>query len=242
MPGTQKTRELAIKLAAQGLSYAQSGQWFGCVKSTWCRWLRREPLRAPEFDGPAALEMDGLWTRTRAGPTELKVIRDEKGVALGAFGSWEGVIDLAWQQGAVAPAHLVSDGDRAIAAGLGLVYGRQAPHQLCQFHLLREYRRNIGGTGWAAARRLLAAESVAEAQRWAQRVVALTGGEARYWCRKALGEGLRHLTTGQERFKTTSRLERHNRELRRREKMGTVWPPHNLTVLLQNRGLINQTT
>ena len=224
------------------MSYAQSGPWFGCVKSTLCRGRRREPLRAPEFEETATLEMDGLWTRTRAGATELQVIRDAKGVALGAFGSWEGVIDQAWQQGAVDPAHLVSDGDPAIAAGLGMVYGRPAPHQLCQFHLLREYRRNIGGAGWTAARQLLAAKSVAEAQHWAQRVVALTGGQARYWCRKALREGLRHLTTGQERFKTTSRLERHNRELRRREKMGTVWSPHNLTVLLQNRGLINQTT
>ena len=63
-----------------------------------------------------------------------------------------------------------------------------------------------------------------------------------YWRRQALREGLRHLTTGPERFKIPSRLERHNREWRRREKMGTVGSLHNLTVLLQNRGLINQTT
>ena len=152
------------------------------------------------------------------------------------------MIDQAWQQGAVQPAHLVSDGDRAIAAGIQMVYGRQAPHQLCHFHLLREYRRNIGEDGWWAARRLLASSSLMEAKFHAARVMALTGGQGTYWCRKALREGLRHLATGQARFKTTSRLERHNRELRRREKMGTVWTPHNLTVLLQNRGLINQTT
>ncbi len=37
-------------------------------------------------------------------------------------------------------------------------------------------------------------------------------------------------------------LERQNREYRRREKMGTVWSPHNLLALLQIMGLINQTT
>ena len=136
-------------------------------------------------------------------------------------------IDQAWQQGAVAPVHVVSDGDRATAAGLQTVYGQEVPHQLCHFHLLREYRRNLGWDGWAEARRRLASESVAEGQQWARRVEALTGGQARYWCRKALRQGLRHLQTGQGRFKTTSRLERQNREYRRREKMGTVWTPHN---------------
>ena len=109
-------------------------------------------------------------------------------------------IDLAWQQGAVAPVHVVSDGDRAIAAGLQTVYGQEVPHQLCHFHLLREYRRNLGWDGWAEARRLLASESVAEGQQWARRVVALTGGQARYWCRKALRQGLRHLETGTDGF------------------------------------------
>ena len=72
----------------------------------------------------------------------------------------------------MAPVHVVSDGDRAIAAGLQTVYGQEVPHQLCHFHLLREYRRNPGWDGWAEARRLLASESVAEGQRWARRVVA----------------------------------------------------------------------
>ena len=172
----------------------------------------------------------------------MKVIRDENGVALGSFGSWEEAIDQAWQQGAVQPTHLVSDGDAAIAAGIQMIYGRPAPHQLCHFHLLREYRRNIGEDGWPAARRLLASSGLAEARGYAARVAALTGGRGTYWCRKALEKGLRHLATGQARHKTTSPLERHNRELRRREKMGTVWTPHNLLVLLQNRGLLNQTT
>ena len=64
--------------------------------------------------------------------------------------------------------------------------------------------------------------------------------------------GLLYLDTRQERYKTTSRLERLNRELRRREKlnrelrrrekMGTVWSIHNLLALLEIRGLLNQTT
>ena len=36
----------------------------------------------------------------------------------------------------------------------------------CVFHLLREYRRNIGEAGYAAARRLLNAGSLAEAKGW----------------------------------------------------------------------------
>ena len=70
----------------------------------------------------------------------------------------------------------------------------------------------------------------------------MPGGKGTYWCRKALNQGLRHLDTGQERYKTTSRLECLNRELRRSEKLGTVWSPHNLLALLEIRGLINQTT
>ena len=163
----QKNRDAAISLAQQGLSYARAGNWVGCVKSTICQWLRKAPLTAPELqDG--ALELDGLWTRTRGGRTELKVIRDAAGTALGAFGSWAEVIDLAWQQRAQHPAHLVSDGDGAIAAGIELVYGGEARRQLCAFHLLREYRRNIGVAGFAAARRLLDATSLAEGREWAR--------------------------------------------------------------------------
>ena len=230
-----------MRLAALGLSYAAASGWVGAVKSTLCRWLKREPVGRPQLTG-RVLEMDGLWTRTAAGRVEMKVIRDEKGVALATFAGWETVIDLAWQQGATTPVHVVSDGDRAIAAGLQMVYGREVPHQLCHFHLLREYRRNLGWDGWAEAQGLLASATLAETRRWARRVVALTSGQAEYWCRKALREGLRHLQAGQGRFKTTSRLERQNREYRRREKMGTVWSPHNLLILLQMRGLINQTT
>ena len=69
-----------------------------------------------------------------------------------------------------------------------------------------------------------------------------TAGEARYWCEKALSKGLRHSATGQASHRTTSRLERHNRELRRREQLGTAWTEHNLLAKLQKQGLNNQTT
>ena len=69
-----------------------------------------------------------------------------------------------------------------------------------------------------------------------------TAGAARYWCEKALVKGLRHLTTGQASHRTPSRLEQHNRDLRRREKLGTVWTEHNLLALLPEQGLFNQTT
>ena len=69
-----------------------------------------------------------------------------------------------------------------------------------------------------------------------------TAGAARYRCEKVLSKGLRHLTTGQATHRTTSRLERRNRELRRREQLGTVWTEHNLPALPPEQGLINQTT
>ena len=106
------------------MSYARAGNWVGCVKSTICEWVRKAPLMAPQLPPDGTLELDGLWTRTSWGRTELKVIRNAvPAAALGAFGSWAEVIDLAWQQGAQHPRHLVSDGDGAIAAGIELVYG-----------------------------------------------------------------------------------------------------------------------
>ena len=60
--------------------------------------------------------------------------------------------------------------------------------------------------------------------------------------RESVVQRTAHLATGQAAHRTTSRLERHNRELRRREKLGTVWTEHNLLALLQEQGLINQTT
>ena len=68
----------------------------GCVKSTVSKWLRRTPLATPELPPDGTLELDGLWTRTSRGRTELKVIRDvAAGTALGTFGSRAEVIDRA---------------------------------------------------------------------------------------------------------------------------------------------------
>ena len=83
--------------------------------------------------------------------------------------------------------------------------------------------------------------SLAEGVEWARRIMRATAGAAGYWCEKVLSKGLRHLATGQVARRTTSRLERHNRELRRREQLGTVWMEHNLLALLPEQGLSNQT-
>ena len=118
-PVRKKTSALAVKLAPLGLSSQQASGWVGSVKSSLCRWVRRKVLGELELGG-RVLELDGIWTRFRSGPVELKD-RDELGVVLGNFGSWEEAIDQAWQVGATDPQHLVSDGDRAIALGLQVV-------------------------------------------------------------------------------------------------------------------------
>lgn len=176
------------------------------------------------------------------GGRELKALRDETGAVWGTFGSWAAALGLAEESGAGPPRHLVSAGDRAIAAGIQLVYGRATPHQLCIFHLLREYGRNIGKAGWAAARQLLLTDDRAVAQSCARQIMELTEGAAAYWLDQALTAGRQYWTTGEVAYRTTSRLERYNRELRRRERLGTVWSEHNLPDLLQIRRLLNQTT
>jgi hypothetical protein len=108
--------------------------------------------------------------------------------------------------------------------------------------LLREYRRNLGTVGWAEAKALLHSQDRDEAQQWTQQLRKLTGGRAGYWCDKALETGLTYLKTGQVQWRTTSRLERFNRELRRRERLGTWWSPHNLTVLLAQGIQLTSTT
>ena len=50
--------------------------------------------------------------------------------------------------------------------------------------------------------------------------VALTGGKALYWCIKELRKGLTHLRTEESGYRATSLLERFNREIRARERMG----------------------
>jgi hypothetical protein len=73
------------------------------------------------------------------------------------------VVERVYEGGIREPAQVVSDGDPAIAGAIELVYGAQVPHQLCQFHLLQEYRRNLEIVGWAEAKALL------RRQDWVQR-------------------------------------------------------------------------
>ncbi len=168
----------------------------------------------------------------------MKVTRDERGVALELAGSWEDALTAARDLGADAPRHIVSDGDRAIESAIDMAYDRGTPHQLCQFHLLRECSRNIGVVGFSEAKALLGSDDIEQAREYAGRIVALTGGKALRWCVKALRKGLTHLRTGETRYRTTSLPERFNREIRARERMGTVWTVHNLLVLLQLRGVL----
>ena len=95
--------------------------------------------------------------------------------------------------GAVTPKHIVSDGDRARESAIDMAYDMGTPHQLCQFHLLRECTRNIGIAGFAEAKALLGSDDMEQAREHAGRIVALTGGKALYWCVKALRKGLTHL-------------------------------------------------
>ena len=47
-----------------------------------------------------------------------------------------------------------------------------------------------------------------------------------------IGKGQTHLRTGETIYRATSLLERFNREIRARERMGSVWTVHNLLALL----------
>lgn len=224
-------RQEALRLAALGMSYSRVGKLLGLSKGSVCEWMRSEGGMSKEVRGQV-LELDGLWAHTRSGRVELKVLRDEQGAVELSFEGWEQVISRLYERGLQMPQHVVSDGDVVIAQALGLVYGPAAPHQLCQFHLLREYRRHFGSCGWAQAKALLGSSSQTEAAALAEQVLELTKGRADYWCRRALHEGLAFLATGHYRLKTTSLLERLQRELRRRERLGSRWSFHNLISLL----------
>ena len=95
--GARRTSEFAVRLAVLGVSYAQAGWSMRSVKSTLCRWVRRETLRQPVLSG-RAWELHGLWTRIRSGPGEMRVIRDELGTVLESFEPWADMIDRIWRQ------------------------------------------------------------------------------------------------------------------------------------------------
>ena len=209
----------------------------GFAKSALCKWLKRERYKLPKLSGEA-LELGGIWTRVAGGNVELKVARDERGVALASAGSWEDAVAAARDLGADAPRHIVSDGDRAIESAIDISYDGGTPHQLRQFHPLREYKRNVRGVEFSEAKTLLESDDIEQARAYAGRIVALTGGKALYWCVKALEKGLAHLRTGESIYRATSLLERFNREIRASARMDTAWTVHNLLVLLQLQGVL----
>ena len=108
--------------------------------------------------------LDGVWTWGAGGNVELKVAQDERGVAVASAGSWENALVAAREQGASAPRHIVRAGDRAIEGAIDMAYGRCAPHQLCQFHLLRLYSRSIGKVSFSEAKALLVADDMGQAR------------------------------------------------------------------------------
>ena len=181
-----------MRLAALGVSYESVGSMLGFAKSTLRKWLKREQCKRPKMSSDA-LELDGVWTRAAGGSVELKVARDERGVAVASAGSWEDAVAAARDLGASAPRHIVSDGDRAI----DIAYGWGTPHQMCQFHLPRECKRNIGGVGLAEAKALLESDDMEQARGHAGRIVALTRGKALYWRVKALRKGADASSDGQ---------------------------------------------
>ena len=227
----KKIRDEAMRLAAQGMIYERVGNMLGFAKSKLCKWLMQERCKCPKLLGEA-LELDGMWTRVACGNVELKVARGERRVAIVAAGSWENTLVAAREQSASAPRHIVSDRDRAIEGAIDMAYGRSAPHLLC------EYKRNIGKVGISEAKALLGSDDMEQDRKYVGPIVALTGGKAWHWYVKALRKGLTHLQTGESRYRTTSLLERFNREIRARERMGTAWTVHNLLALLQLRGVL----
>ena len=73
------------------MSYERVGKMLGFANSTLCKWLKREQYKRPKLSGEV-LELDRIWTRVAGGNEELKVARDERGVALASAGSWEDAV------------------------------------------------------------------------------------------------------------------------------------------------------
>ena len=66
----------------------------GFAKSKLCKRLKHEQYKCPKLSGEA-LELDGVWMRAASGNVELKVARDERGVAVASAGSWEDALTAA---------------------------------------------------------------------------------------------------------------------------------------------------
>ena len=63
-------------------------------------------------------------------------------------------------------------------------------------------------------------------------------GDMLGFAKSTLCKWLTHLKTGKSRYRATSLLERFDRAIRARERMGTVWTVHNLLVMPQLRGAL----
>lgn len=99
------------------------------------------------------------------------------------------------------------------------------------------YHDIMGSLGFSEAKALLESDAMERARGYAGRIVAVTGGKARYWRVKTLRKGMTHPRTRESKYLTTSLLECFNSEIRAREWMGTAWTVHNLPVMLQLRGV-----
>ena len=168
-------KKYAMRLAAMRVSYERVGNMLGFAKSTLCKWLKQEQYMRPKLSGET-LELDEVWTRIAGGNVELKAASDERGVALAFAGSWEDAVAAARDLCAAAPRHAVS----AVDSAIDMTYDKDTSHHLCQFHLLREYKRNIGSVGFSDAKALIGADYMKQAREYAGRIVALTGGKAWY--------------------------------------------------------------
>ena len=124
--GFPKNRDTAISLAAR---LTELRPRHSCRRTEHWNWM-------------------GCGREPAGGHTELKAIRSAAArTALGAFGPWAEVTDRAWQLGAEHPAHLVSDGNGAIAAGIGLVYGGEGHISRARFACCGSICGTLGGGG-----------------------------------------------------------------------------------------------
>ena len=137
----QKIRDEAMRLAAQGIRYERVGKIAWVSQKHAMQVAETGEIHTPQVVG-RDIGTRRAWTRVAGGNVELKVARDERGVALASAGSWKDALTAARDMGASAPRHIVNDGDRAIESAIDMAHGKGDPHQLRQFHLLLVYTRS----------------------------------------------------------------------------------------------------
>ena len=115
-------RDESMRLAALGISYERVGNMLEFAKSMLCKWLNQEQYTRTKLSSEV-LGLDGVWMRVADGNVELKVARDERGVALASVGNWEDALMAAHDLGAAVPRHIVSDGSMAIDMAYGSMAG-----------------------------------------------------------------------------------------------------------------------